>query len=178
MSMDIFVGLATIIAGIIAAIQLFEWYKKQKRMRKRRRTLQISLDNLKLEKEPVTIINFTHPLTRKNIEQIKSLLNLPIEEIIEITTQLDEDDSFKEQIEALVNRVGFTSEQWQTKKFIIHLPGFAPAAAALIAELHGRIGHFPTILRLRSVPGTIPREFELAEAINLQNVRDQAREKR
>ena len=55
--MDIFVALATIVAGVIAAIQLYEWYKKQKRMRKRKVTLQLTQNHFQNQQEPITIIN-------------------------------------------------------------------------------------------------------------------------
>ena len=48
-------------------------------------------------------------------------------------------------------------------------------AACVLAELHGRMGYFPTIVRLRPVAGSVSREYELAELIGLQDVRDAAR---
>ena len=103
------------------------------------------------------------------------MIGQPVSEIIEIKTQLDEDEMFDTQIVKLVNKVGFTSKEWQDGKFLVHLPGFSQAAATVLAELHGRIGHFPTILRVRGIENTSPRQFELAEIINLQNTRDTAR---
>jgi len=169
---------ATVIPAIYGVIQLVDWFQKRKRFRKRKTTLMLSRDSMQENSGSLKIINFTHPLTSKNLRQIQQLLNQPIGEIVEIKTQLDEDEPFDEQIDKLVNKVGFSSQEWQTGKFLIHLPGFAPAAAALLAELHGRIGHFPAILRLRALPNTTPREFELAEIINLQSTRDSAREQR
>jgi hypothetical protein len=57
----------------------------------------------------------------------------------------------------------------------VNPPGLAPATAALLAELHGRMGYFPSILRLRPVSGTTPTRYEVAEIINLQALRDAAR---
>ncbi|MBC7335619.1 MAG: hypothetical protein H5U01_05025 [Clostridia bacterium] len=39
------------------------------------------------------------------------------------------------------------------------------------------MGHFPAIMRLRPT-SDVPPQFEVAEIINLQQVRDQARERR
>jgi hypothetical protein len=61
---------------------------------------------------------------------------------------------------------------------IINPPGYAPATAALLAELHGRSGYFPAILRLRPVVDTTPTVYEVAEIVNLQVVREQARTRR
>ena len=52
------------------------------------------------------------------------------------------------------------------------------ANATLLAELHGRCGYFPAQLRLRPVPGSLPPRFEIAEVLNLQALRDAARERR
>jgi hypothetical protein len=51
-------------------------------------------------------------------------------------------------------------------------------AVTLLAELHGRMGYFPAMLRLRPVTGSTPPRFEVAEIINLQTVRDRARSRR
>ncbi len=49
--------------------------------------------------------------------------------------------------------------------------------AADKAELHGRIGHFPAIIRLRSRPGPVTT-YEVAELLNLQSIREEARKHR
>ena len=70
------------------------------------------------------------------------------------------------------------SQQWQTEPFIVHLPALNYSAAAVLAQVHGRAGYFPPILRLRPVTGEIPPRFEVAEILNLQAMRERAREKR
>jgi len=55
------------------------------------------------------------------------------------------------------------------------LPGFAPASAVLIAELHGRMGHFPTVIRMKKVDASLPPAFNVEEIINLQAIRDEGR---
>jgi hypothetical protein len=50
--------------------------------------------------------------------------------------------------------------------------------ATLLAHLHGRMGYFPAIVRLRPIAGATPPRFEVAEIINLQDVREAARVKR
>jgi hypothetical protein len=47
-----------------------------------------------------------------------------------------------------------------------------------MAELHGRMGYFPAVIRLKPIPDSLPPQFEFAEIINLQAVRDQARAQR
>ncbi|MFL5624460.1 MAG: CRISPR-associated protein Csx15, partial [Ktedonobacteraceae bacterium] len=66
---------------------------------------------------------------------------------------------------------------WQTRPLLINPPGFAPAAFVLLAELHGRIGHFPSLIRLRPKAGPVTG-YEVAELLNLQSIRDTARLRR
>ena len=52
------------------------------------------------------------------------------------------------------------------------------SAAVVLAQVHGRSGYFPPVLRLRPVRDEIPPRFEVAEILNLQVMRERAREKR
>jgi hypothetical protein len=61
---------------------------------------------------------------------------------------------------------------------LVNLPGHNAVAALVLAELHGRMGYFPAVLRLRPVAGTTPPQVEVAEILNLQAVRDRARLRR
>ena len=78
----------------------------------------------------------------------------------------------------LVDSIDFSVEDWQTKPILINPPSYNYAALTLLAELHGRMGYFPAILRIRPVAESVPPVFEVAEIINLQAVREQAREQR
>ena len=49
---------------------------------------------------------------------------------------------------------------------------------ALLAELHGRIGHFPSLIRLRPLAGSTPTTYEVAELLNLQTIREMAHTRR
>ncbi len=55
--------------------------------------------------------------------------------------------------------------------------GNTPLLARSLAELHGRIGHFPTLIRLRPKPGPVTT-YEVAELLNLQTIRETARRRR
>lgn len=57
-------------------------------------------------------------------------------------------------------------------------PTYNFAAMTLLAELHGRMGYFPAILRIRPVSESLPPRYEVAEIIKLQEVRAEARTKR
>lgn len=124
------------------------------------------------------LINFTHPVTPAHVQSIEVLTGQRVERVIEQTTHFDTGQPFAGQVAALVDAVGLTSHEWQTLPILVNLPSLNFIAATLLAELHGRMGYFPPIVRLRPVQGSLPPQFEVAEIINLQAVRDEARGKR
>ena len=124
------------------------------------------------------LLNFSHPLTTEQLAQVETLACQKVAEVRGEMPQFNHDTPFAEQMRTLADRVGLGPDEWQTTPLLVNPPGYAPAAAALLAELHGRCGYFPTILRLRPVPGSTPPRFEVAELVNLQAVRDAARQRR
>ena len=127
----------------------------------------------------ITLINFAHPITDEQKAQIENIVNEPVH-IIDVKTQLDNDVEFGPQATALVDQAVEAlggPEAIQTTPVVVNLPGLAPAAAAVLAELHGRMGYFPPVLRLKPVPGPV-RRFEVAEIVDLQGIREAARTRR
>ena len=123
------------------------------------------------------ILNFTHPLTDQQQAQIEALAHTSIEEVRTIPIQINQAEPLEPQITAIVDAVGLSSAEWQTRPLLINPPGYAPAAFVLLAELHGRIGHFPSLIRLRPKPGPVT-SYEVAELLNLQTIREAARKLR
>src|SRR5437870_13177806 len=97
------------------------------------------------------ILNFTHPLTDEQQAQIEALANTSIQEVRTIRVQINQEELLEPQITAIVDATGLSSEEWQTRPLLINPPGYAPAAFVLLSELHGRIDHFPTLVRLRQL---------------------------
>jgi len=124
------------------------------------------------------ILNFTHPLTEDQRAQIETLAGTSIEEVRTIAVQINQAETLAPQVAAIVDAVGLSGEEWQTRPLLINPPGFAPAAFVLLAELHGRIGHFPALVRLRPVADSVPTRYEVVELLNLQTIRDRARYRR
>jgi hypothetical protein len=124
------------------------------------------------------LLNFSHPLTDEQLAQVEALTRQAVTEVRGEMPQFDHQSPFTEQVQALADRVGLSAEEWQTVPLLVNLPGYAPAATVLIAELHGRMGHVPAVLRLQPVEGSVPTRYQVAEVINLQTVRDAARTSR
>jgi hypothetical protein len=121
------------------------------------------------------LLNFSHPITPEQQAQIEALTNNPIEKIIALPIHFNHDEPFLPQLRQVLKAVTFTPEEWQTAPIVVNLPSFNYITALVLAELHGRMGYFPPILRLKPVEGALPPRFEVAEVINLQAVRDDAR---
>lgn len=126
----------------------------------------------------MVIINFSHPLTNTQALAIESLTGLVIGRLIAVMPQFDEQEPFGPQLDALFEKVNLASEQWQSAPILVVLPSLNFIAAMLLAELHGRMGYFPPVVRTRPVAGAVPRRYEVAEIIDLQALRERARRSR
>jgi hypothetical protein len=123
------------------------------------------------------ILNFTHPLTDEHKAQIEALAGTPIDEVRTIPVQIDQSKELIPQVSTIVDATKLTSQEWQTRTLLINPPSYAPVAFVLLAELHGRIGHFPALIRLRPKSGPFTA-YEVAELLNLQAVREASRTRR
>lgn len=130
-----------------------------------------------MNKLPVLLLNFSHPLTPAHLAQVGALTGQELR-VIDVPVQIDHARPLAAQIAELVENIGLSSDEWQTLPILVNVPGYALATAALLAELHGRMGYFPAIVRLRPVPDSTPPQFEVAEIVNLQTTRNAARLRR
>jgi len=126
----------------------------------------------------ILLLNFGHPLTEDQLARIREMTGREIDRVLSVPTHFDHVRPFDEQVRELLATVPLTPEQWQTSPLIVNPPSLAPITAVLLAEIHGRSGFFPTILRLRPISGSVPPQFEVAELLNLQAIRDTARAQR
>lgn len=124
------------------------------------------------------ILNFSHPLTGEQVGAIEQRLGQNVERILPLPAQFDQQQPFVPQVQALIDRAPLTPEEWQTAPLLVVLPSLNYIAAMVLAELHGRMGYFPSVVRLRPVEEALPPRYEVIEVINLQGVRDAARKKR
>jgi len=124
------------------------------------------------------LLNFSHPLTPEQLTSVETLSSQKVEQVLALNIHFEHDQPFLEQLRQVLKNVPFTPEQWQTAPILVNLPSLNYITALLLAELHGRMGYFPPVLRLRPVENSLPPRFEVAEVINLQAVRDAARKER
>lgn len=124
------------------------------------------------------ILNFSHPLTPRQLDQVAALAGSAPEQIQDVRSQFDLGHPFNQQVARLLDGLDISTQQWQSGGWLVVPPSLNYAAAVLLAELHGRMGHFPAILRIRPVAGALVTEYEVAEIINLEQVRAAARSAR
>jgi hypothetical protein len=124
------------------------------------------------------VVNFSHPLTLQQCARIEELAGARIERVIDVPVHFDDGQPFAEQVTGLVERAGLTAEQWQTLPLVVVPPSYSPIVAALLAYLHGLMGHFPAIVRLRPRPDSPVPAYDAAEILQLDRVRGEARRER
>lgn len=124
------------------------------------------------------LLNFSHPLTPDQLDSIKELTSQDEIQTIELPVQFDPGQPFRTQAEALLAKLILTPTQLQSAPILVNTPSLNFITALVLAELHGRMGYFPPIVRLRPVKGSLPPRYEVAEVLNLQAVRDDARRQR
>jgi len=124
------------------------------------------------------LLNFSHPLTGAQRAQIEALTGSDVARLIELMPQFDEQAAFAPQVQRLLARIELTPAEWQGEPILVGLPSLNFIAAALLAELHGRMGYFAPVVRTRPVAGATPRRYEVAEILDLQAIREDARKQR
>jgi len=124
------------------------------------------------------LLNFSHPLTDDQLARVRELTGQVVENVIVFPAQFDHQQPFGPQLELLLADVPLSPQEWQTAPILVNPPSLNFITALVLAELHGRMGYFPPIVRLRPVEGALPPRYEVAEILNLQSVRDAARLKR
>lgn len=121
------------------------------------------------------IVNFSHPLTAEQLDQLHSEFQIQVEAVLQVATHLDPERPFAEQAVALVDAAGLSAQEWQGQCPLVALPALHVAAAAVLAEIEGRAGHLPAVIRLKPVVGAATPRFAVAEILNLFLIRNQAR---
>ena len=124
------------------------------------------------------LLNFSHPLTRDHLARVEALAGQKVERVVEVHSQIDAQQPLVPQVVALADQAGLSPAEWQTLPLLVNPPSLNFIAVALLAELHGRCGYLPAHLRMRPVHGSLPPQYEVAEVLDLQAVRDEARKRR
>ena len=132
------------------------------------------------EKLRQVVLNFSgHPVLPGQKQAIERIMQWPSSEVVTVALgNVPEDHKFVATIEKAIEQIKLSSDQWQTTPLVVIPAGYAAVWSVVLAELHGRLGYFPDVVRLRpAAPGSCEK-FEVADVINLREVRHQSRDKR
>lgn len=125
-------------------------------------------------------LNFSgHPVLAGQQKAIQKRMGWPALEVIDVPMgTVAEDENFLKTAIRKVDGIDLLPNEWQTFSLVAVPSGYSPLWSALLAEIHGRLGHFPDVVRLRPAPQGEKEKFEVAEILDLRDVRHQARTKR
>lgn len=121
------------------------------------------------------LLNFAHPLSQTGLDELSAAVGGPVREA-RVACDFDLSSPIGPQVSALFGAPPLAGLPFETLRLVVNPPGLASASAVVLAELHGRVGHFPVLLRLR--PRGPVTEYVLAELLPLQAIRDTARRTR
>jgi len=107
-----------------------------------------------------------------------ALTGQTVERVVEIHSQIDPQQPLVLRVVPLADQTELSRAECQSLPLLVNPPSLHFVAVALLAELHGRCGYFPAHLRLRQIPDTVPPRYEVAEILDLQTMREIARQKR
>lgn len=125
-------------------------------------------------------LNFSgHPVLPGQQKAIQKRMGWPNIEIIDVPMgTVKEDENFLKTAIRKVDDIDLLPDEWQTFSLAVIPSGYSPLWSALLAEIHGRLGHFPDVVRLRPAPQGEKEKFEVSEILDLRDIRHQARAKR
>ena len=121
------------------------------------------------------LINFSSPLGQDQLKQAESLLREPVDQVINFSFQLDSDQLILPQFKSVMKKFPLSVEEVRNEPVAVILPSANYLAALILAELHAWMDYFPTILRIRIQPYSLPPRHEVAELLDLQETEDSAR---
>ncbi|NTV18270.1 MAG: hypothetical protein HGA83_02445 [Bacteroidales bacterium] len=126
------------------------------------------------------ILNFSgHPVTPAQQQAIEKQMHWTSSSVVDVRLgNVPEDNNFAAAITKAIDRTELSPEEWQTTPFVAVPAGYPAAWSVILASLHGRLGHFPDVARLRPTPPGASEKYEVAEILNLREHRHASRDKR
>ncbi len=127
------------------------------------------------------IINFSHPITPQQLEQISDRLNVRKDKItvFEVPSQVDLDQPILPQVRQMMRRVEsrfYGEEVWTREDVLIVPPALNRSAIALAGELALRYSQLGSFLFFKPVPGSTPPRYEFAELLSWEQEQEQQEE--
>jgi len=175
-----------LLGGIVSVLQLLEYlFTKNipwilRLFRNAFRRLRRFFTRADDKKGRCIVLNFSgHPVLSGQRKDIQNNMGWPSIEVLDVSMgTVSEDENFLKTAIRKVDDIDLLPNEWQTYPLVVIPSGYAPLWSALLAEVHGRLGHFPDVVRLRPSPQGEKEKFEVAEILDLRDIRHRARAKR
>jgi hypothetical protein len=124
----------------------------------------------------MTLLNLAEPLSREDVSTIAAMCGRKVRKAIDADAAFATSQPMSAQVRALVDKLGLSAREWENSSLVLCLPADPVAAALIVAEIAGRRGRTPTIVRFATDKTTGRREP--VETISLHEVRKEARHTR
>ena len=66
------------------------------------------------------LLNFSHPFTIEQLQELEKLTGSKIDRVVEIVAQIDPRQPIAPQESAMADRVGLTTEEWQAAHLLVN----------------------------------------------------------
>lgn len=124
----------------------------------------------------MTILNLASPLSSDDLSMISALCGRKARRVVDLGHAFSETEPLAPQVRALLDTLGFTSSDWQKQSIVVNLPADSVASTLIVADIAGRRGRTPSVIRWKS-SGNRGR-MEPFEVISLHEIRKEARHQR
>ena len=126
------------------------------------------------------VLNFSgHPVLPGQLKTIEKLLQWPATRVMDVQVgTIAEDKNFIANIVKAIEKIDLSPVQWQASSIVAIPAGYSAIWSVVLAEIHGRLGYFPDVVHLRPSSAVTGEKFEVAEIMNLRQVRHSSRDKR
>jgi hypothetical protein len=187
MNLETLLTIFALIAGVVAVFELLEylftrnlpWLARGMRhlWRRVRRRLGRAKDG---EGQRYLVLNFSaHPVLPGQQAAIRARQGWPSLEVLDAQVgSVSEGRDFVQAALRCIAGLELLPDEWQTYPLVVVPAGYTPLWSVLLAELHGRMGYFPDIVRLRPAPREAGEKYELAEILDLRQIRARGRDRR
>lgn len=129
----------------------------------------------------INVLNFSHPISDAQKVEIETLFGYEdlggefgkLHDAVRFVEGLSRQYKYQTAedlvaaVREQVDAAELSPDDWQLRKVVVNLPAHSGGAMIALAEMHGRMGYFPTVLRIeRAEDG-----FHFTEAIDLEQLR-------
>jgi len=123
------------------------------------------------------VLNLGHPFSEGALADLREHLGCDEITILNLPSAYDLNAPFEQQVTDQLDAANLTSIDWQNLPLLLIPPSLAVASPVVLAQIHGRRGSFPGLVRQVRTAGVLGA-WRVAEVVDLEATRQAARERR